>query len=63
MKLLAHPIVTPPTSEQLFGRKLAKLIATMRRLPEPPSKTKHHGLVTNGMAAYSAWDSAPDDKF
>lgn len=57
MKLLARPIVTPPTGEQLFGRKLAKLIATMRRLPEPPIKAQAQPVVANGMTAYGKWDS------
>ncbi len=57
MKLLTRPLVTPPTSEQRFGRKLAKLIATMRRLPEPPVKVQVQPVIANGMAAYSKWDS------
>lgn len=28
--------ITQPDDDRIFGRKLAKLIATMRRLPQPP---------------------------
>lgn len=60
MKLLPRPICRPPTSEQRFGRKLAKLIATMRRLPAPPAKAQPQPSITNGMTAYAKWDSLHD---
>jgi hypothetical protein len=57
MKLLTRPLVTPPTSEQRFGRKLAKLIATMRRLEQPrpcPPVIESH---RNGMSAFAEWQA------
>lgn len=57
MKLIPRPLVTPPTSEQLFGRKLAKLIATMRRLEPrticPPVIESRR----NSMSAFAEWQA------
>lgn len=36
-------------NNHIFGRKLSKLIATMRRLPEPPAKAQPQPAIANGM--------------
>lgn len=36
MNKIPKPITQPDANDRTFGRKLAKLIATMRRLPQPP---------------------------
>jgi len=33
--MILKPLVLPPPSDRQFGRKLAKLIATMRRTQSP----------------------------
>lgn len=57
MKLLTRPLVTPPTGEQLFGRKLAKLIATMRRLEPMPCPPVIQASQRNGMSAFAEWQA------
>lgn len=36
MNYLSKPLVTPPPSNRQFGRKLAKLTATMRKYQKLP---------------------------
>jgi hypothetical protein len=57
MNPLPRPLVKTDLNNHAFGRKLSKLIATMRRLPEPPIKTQAQPAITNGMTAYGEWDS------
>ena len=57
MNLIPKPLVKNDPNDRAFGRKLGKLIATMRRLPEPPAKTQAQPSITNGMTAYGKWDS------
>lgn len=47
-----------PTSLQI-GRKLAKLLATMRRLERPQPAPKAH--FSNGMEALAKWEQEADD--
>jgi hypothetical protein len=55
MNLIPDPLVNHDPNNHAFGRKLAKLIATMRRLPAlPPRPTKPH--FRNGMQALSEWE-------
>jgi hypothetical protein len=38
MKFIPRPLVKTDPNNHAFGHKLSKLIATMRRLPEPPAR-------------------------
>lgn len=56
MNKIPKPITQPDANDRTFGRKLAKLIATMRRLPQPPVNPTR-SMPMNGMTAYGEWDS------
>ena len=60
MNPLPRPLVKTDPNNHIFGRKLSKLIATMRRLPEPPAKAQAQPAIANGMTAYEDWDSQND---
>ena len=48
-------MTTNATSRQV-GRSLARLIATMRKMPQPVRKAKRPRW-TNGSAAYAQWEA------
>ena len=60
MNPLPRPLVKTDLNNHAFGHKLGKLIATMRRLPEPPAKAQAQPAIANGMTAYEDWDSQND---
>lgn len=60
MNLIPRPLVKHDPNNHTFGRKLAKLIATMRRLPEPTITAQAQPAIANGMTAYEDWDSNHD---
>ena len=60
MNLIPRPLVKTDPNNRAFGHKLGKLIATMRRLPEPPAKAQAQPAIANGMTAYEDWDSQND---
>jgi hypothetical protein len=60
MNLIPRPLVKDDPNNRSFGHKLGKLIATMRRLPEPTITAQAQPAIANGMTAYEDWDSSND---
>ena len=69
MNPLPRPLVKTDLNNHAFGRKLSKLIATMRRLPEPPSRPDNPAVdvwgwrsesnVPFGRAECAVWREPP----
>jgi len=53
MNFIPSPLVKSDPNNRAFGRKLAKLIATMRRI-EPRQKPRRR--FRNGMQALADWE-------